>query len=628
MILATLLLLSGLSISVVAIYYSVMGLMAIFSAAAIPIAIMGVSLEVGKLVTASWVKAHWHRLPLLMKTYAVAAVAILMVITSLGIFGYLSKAHSDQTLVSGDVQAKVAIYDERIKTEKDNIEADRKQIAQMDAAVDQVLSRSDDEKGASKANEIRRSQLRDRSRLQNEILASQKKIATIQDERAPFAAENRKVEAEVGPIKYIAAFVYGANPDANILERAVTWVIILIVIVFDPLAVVMLLASQMTFQWHREEKQAKYEQDEGSLTVDQIEQIKSREVPELTPGQTELYSETFPTLDEAVERAREEDYGDCPKCGTKLSNAPGIGSFCPNKECDVVDGVNLPEHQPGYVELTPFTVTDTANLNSAVDVVKTMLPDPEIQQLRDRIVLVEQDRNDLIEFVKQNQEDYNTITGLHNRSMQREITLQAEVDKLNSQLNQVYEELAEKEQPINITPVETVSITVTDTPPVITPEQEPKPVTEELELVEEQPIVQPIEELPEAPPQESEPVPEVVAPEPVAATGYITDPIEQIFIHPITPPTRKPNADFGNVFPDNPIRGDMCLRTDFKPSRLFKWNSQKWLEINKNTTDAYSYNDSYIQFLAEKLFSGEYTLDDLTEVEQTQIQTLMGGRHG
>ena len=183
MILAILLLLSGLSISVVAIYYSVMGLMAIFSAAAIPIAIMGVSLEIGKLVTASWVKAHWHRLPLLMKTYAVAAVAILMVITSLGIFGYLSKAHSDQTLVSGDVQAKVAIYDERIKTEKDNIEADRKQIAQMDAAVDQVLSRSDDEKGASKANEIRRSQLKDRSRLQNEILASQKKIATIQDER-------------------------------------------------------------------------------------------------------------------------------------------------------------------------------------------------------------------------------------------------------------------------------------------------------------------------------------------------------------------------------------------------------------------------------------------------------------
>ena len=103
-----------------------MGLMAIFSAAPIPIAIMGISLGVGKLVIASWIKAYWEKAPLLMRSYGVVSVCILMMITTLGCFGYLSKAHSDQTLVSGDVQAKVAIYDERIKTEKDNIEADRK----------------------------------------------------------------------------------------------------------------------------------------------------------------------------------------------------------------------------------------------------------------------------------------------------------------------------------------------------------------------------------------------------------------------------------------------------------------------------------------------------------------------
>lgn len=589
MILAILLLLSGLSISVVAIYYSVMGLMAIFSAAAIPIAIMGVSLEIGKLVTASWVKAHWHRLPLLMKTYAIAAVAILMVITSLGIFGYLSKAHSDQTLVSGDVQAKVAIYDERIKTEKDNIEADRKQIAQMDAAVDQVLSRSDDEKGASKANEIRRSQLRDRSRLQNEILASQTKIATIQDERAPFAAENRKVEAEVGPIKYIAAFVYGANPDANILERAVTWVIILIVIVFDPLAVVMLLASQMTFQWHREEK-------------------NQREVPELLEEQTKLYSETFPTLDEAVEQAREEDYGDCPKCGTKLSNAPGIGSFCPNKECDVVDGVNLPEHQPGYVELTPFTVTDTANLNSAVDVVKPLLPDPEIQQLRDRIVLVEQDRDDLIEFVKQNQDDYNKITDLHTRSMHREMELNQEIDRLHSELSSLISALEEAKQQAT----------------------QPEPVAE---VVSEPEVIEIQDNVAVGVPEtalrfkaEREDAP-ATAPRPKGISlepEIVPEPVPQL---PVAPATRKPSAGFGSDFPTNPERGDMFLRTDFKPTRLFKWNDIKWIEINKGATDAYTYNDAYIQYLAEKLFNGEYSIEDLSDVEQQQIQAIMVNRH-
>jgi hypothetical protein len=91
---------------------------------------------------------------------------------------------------------------------------------------------------------------------------------------------------------------------------------------------------------------------------------------------------------------------------------------------------------------------------------------------------------------------------------------------------------------------------------------------------------------------------------------------------------RKPNAGFGADFPDNPTRGDMFLRTDFKPTRLFKWNDTKWIEVNKNATDAYSYNDAYIQYLAEKLLSGEYQLDDLTEVEQQQVQVLLGAARG
>jgi hypothetical protein len=119
--------------------------------------------------------------------------------------------------------------------------------------VDQVLGRSADEKGADKAVALRRSQQKERSRLQNEISQSQKSIAELNDARTPIAAEVRKVEAEVGPIKYIANFIYGDNPDANILDKAVTWVIVIIVIVFDPLAVVLLLASQYSFQWFRNE---------------------------------------------------------------------------------------------------------------------------------------------------------------------------------------------------------------------------------------------------------------------------------------------------------------------------------------------------------------------------------------
>ena len=262
MILAWLLLLTGLTISAVAIYYSVVGLAAIFSAAVIPIYIMGSSLEVAKLVCASWLKANWERAPWLMKSYMTIAVIVLMVITSMGIFGFLSKAHSDQSLVSGDVTSRIAIYDEKIKTAKDNIDANRKALKQMDEAVDQVMGRSNDEKGADKAVSIRRAQQKERARLQSEIAAEQKAITALNEERAPIAAEVRKVEAEVGPIKYIAKFIYGDHgADENMLERAVTWIIILIVIVFDPLAVIMLLAAQMTFQWHREEKKKNVEGD-------------------------------------------------------------------------------------------------------------------------------------------------------------------------------------------------------------------------------------------------------------------------------------------------------------------------------------------------------------------------------
>jgi hypothetical protein len=299
MILAWLLLLTGLTISAVAIYYSVVGLTAIFSAAVIPIIIMGSALEVGKLVCASWLKANWERAPAYMKYYMISAVIILMLITSMGIFGFLSKAHNDQNLVSGDVQSKIAIYDEKIRTERENIEANRKALKQMDATIDETISRSKTDQGAVNANAMRQRQAKERTQIQADITKSQKSIAALNEERSPIAAEVRKVEAEVGPIKYIAKFIYGEHgADENMLEKAVTWIIILIVVVFDPLAVIMLLAAQMTFGWRKEEPavveapvklEPSYSKDEGPLTDDQIEQIKATvEAPKEETSETPL----------------------------------------------------------------------------------------------------------------------------------------------------------------------------------------------------------------------------------------------------------------------------------------------------------------------------------------------------
>ena len=239
----------ALGLSAVAAYYAVVGLIAIFAAAVIPIAIMGSLLEASKLVVASWLYKNWKEIPILLKSYFTVALVVLMLLTSMGIFGFLSKAHLDQAIPTGDVQSKLALIDEKIKTEKENINASRKELSQLDAQLDQTISRTTDQGGTERAIQIRRNQQKDRNRILTEIGSAQTKIAKLNEERAPIASEVRKVEAEVGPIKYIAQVIYG-DADTDLLEKAVRFVTILIVLVFDPLAVLMLVAAN--WQWRKD----------------------------------------------------------------------------------------------------------------------------------------------------------------------------------------------------------------------------------------------------------------------------------------------------------------------------------------------------------------------------------------
>ena len=248
-----LLFITALALSACAAYYSVMGLLAIFAAAVIPIFIMGTLLEASKLVVASWLYRSWKEIPKLMKVYFTIALTVLMLLTSMGIFGYLSKAHLDQAVPTGEVSAKLALIDEKIKTEKENLNASRKELSQLDSQVDQTIARTTDSAGADRAISIRRGQQKDRSRILNEIGNAQAKIAKLNEERAPIASEVRKVEAEVGPIKYIAALIYGDNPEEDVLEKSVRWVIIMIVLVFDPLAVLMLIAANWNMKREKED---------------------------------------------------------------------------------------------------------------------------------------------------------------------------------------------------------------------------------------------------------------------------------------------------------------------------------------------------------------------------------------
>lgn len=290
-----LLFITALSLSAVAAYYSIMGLVAIFAAAVIPIFIMGSLLEASKLVVASWLYQTWKEIPILMKSYFTFALVVLMLLTSMGIFGYLSKAHLDQAIPTGDVQAKLALIDEKIKTEKENINASRKELSQLDSQVDQTIARTTEASGAERAITIRRNQQKDRARILTEIGAAQTKIANLNEERAPIASEVRKVEAEVGPIKYIAALLYGDNPETDLLEKAVRWVIILIVIVFDPLAVLMLVAANWQMRKDSESQPVVVKTDsEGNNVIQSVILKDNHELEEEKPKWSDMFFKKSP----------------------------------------------------------------------------------------------------------------------------------------------------------------------------------------------------------------------------------------------------------------------------------------------------------------------------------------------
>ena len=498
-------LLVALVIETVGAYYSITGLAAIFSGAIVPILIMGASLEVGKVTAAVWLKMYWERASFTYKLYLVPAVAFLMVLTSMGIFGFLSKAHSDQGLVSGDSQAKVAIYDEKIRTAKDNIDADRRQLKQMDEAVDQVMGRSTDEKGADKANAIRRSQQRERSALAKDIEAQQKIIIQLNEEAAPLRAENRKIEADVGPIKYIAALIYGDNPDANILERAVRWVIILIVAVFDPLALVLILAAQQTLKWAREDRENKPVietiVEEEKEILDEVEpepEKKARFFGWPLPGSIHF---PFPKKEEKVEE---------PLVVTNSN---------PEDNVPIVDEPDLSVYDDERL-VTPH---DKKILAMGVDV---------IDRPGDYVNHPEEDEDE-----KAAMRAWKTANPEDTIKHQRQLYEDGKIDRLP------WEDAAH-------------------------------------------------------------------------AIGLEAD----------NEPPQGTMRGFGSQWPDHAVKGDMFLRVDRLPSALYKYNGKNWIEIDKNLSDQYSYDTAYIDHLINKIDSGEYDPDLLTDAELEQIQQRFNSR--
>ena len=530
MIFGYLTLFTALILSLSAAVYSILGLTAIFAAAFWPIVILGGSLEIGKIVTTLWLHKYRKQAELQYKVYLCSAVLILMVLTSMGVFGFLSKAHLDQAVPSGDVQAQVQIFDDKIQTQKDNIKTARAALSQMDTAVDQVMGRSNDEKGADKAVAIRRSQARERTALQNDISKAQTEITKLQEQRAPIASQARKVEAEVGPIKYIAALIYGDNPDANILEKAVRWVIILIVIVFDPLALTLLLAATKTFEWEHEIdlfNLGKKKTDEEPLEEESVESWFSR-----IKGRAKFWDQQKKSnIDNDIDE--KQFY-----VSTLDDSEPVIDQHTHISPDDYYRAMGLFDEA---ANAKPITTTE---------------PEIEIPAEADPIELYEKEPEVTVSL--DDLEPYGTDLEKHAmrvwKNQNPDKTYKQYLDDLR---NSVITELPWK----HFDHIETLNLSDGEIAHLL---------STSLQADNEEPAIGEVQ-------------------------------------------------GFGIEFPKTSKKGDMFLRVDNLPSQLYKYNGLQWIKVNKNLSDSYIYDDAYIDHLIQKIGSGEYDPDLLSDVERERI---------
>ena len=257
MFLTILTFLSAISISIIAAGYSIVGLATLFAGAVVPIILMGSALEVGKLVAASWLYHNWNSdVPRLLKSYLFIAIIVLVFITSLGIFGFLSKAHLDQVKPTSSNNIKIELLDNQIKSQEIIIERSQNTLTLLDKALEVYI----DKEYVTRGLKERKKQKPERDALTLAINEASDKIAELSDKKGSLKLEQDKIEAEVGPIKYVAELIYGEQAQDN-FDKAVRFVILILIFVFDPLAVLLLIAANISLrQWRKKRNLIQSEQ--------------------------------------------------------------------------------------------------------------------------------------------------------------------------------------------------------------------------------------------------------------------------------------------------------------------------------------------------------------------------------
>ena len=262
---------SAIAISLIAAGYSILGLATLFAGAAVPIIAMGSALEVGKLVAASWLYHNWREgIPRALKAYLFTAIIVLVFITSVGIFGFLSKAHLDQVRPTGNNAVQIALIDKQINQQQLIIDRSENTLDRLDKALDVYISKEYVTRGLKE----RKKQKEERDLLNAEIKKAMDEIARLTTEKSNIEIEQLKIEADVGPLKYVAELIYGDNAKDH-FDEAVRIIILILIFVFDPLAVLLLIAANISLNQWRMKRNLSKVNDQETLNK-KIEKLEKR----------------------------------------------------------------------------------------------------------------------------------------------------------------------------------------------------------------------------------------------------------------------------------------------------------------------------------------------------------------
>jgi hypothetical protein len=244
-----------------------LGLAALFAGAYWAVITMGVTLEVAKLATVSWLYRNWKLdlLPKIIRTYLLLAVLMLMFITSIGIFGFLSKAHLDISAPNTGNRLLVKNIEKQIESEKKAIIGAQKIIDQLDKALDKVIDK-DVDKGLIE----RQKQQNERNRANNIITNSSNKITQLSNQKLNYDKNQLAIDKEIGPFKYVAEILFGDADDGN-LDKAVKFIIVCLILVFDPLAVLMLVAVNVSYKEYLRNKGIKNKEEELEKKIERLQ---------------------------------------------------------------------------------------------------------------------------------------------------------------------------------------------------------------------------------------------------------------------------------------------------------------------------------------------------------------------